>query len=177
MCYAAYKLWNVCNYERLHYRELELAEYPDWYYQKKAHKDDLWARQLPSQTAQEVCKLLDKSWKSFYKLNKSHGIVNPRPPRFKRDGIAITYMQNAIVHEPGSPVVRLALSKQLKMYMSETYDINDKFLFLENKIFENIGIIKQINRYGEHSDQYLTACDICHQVGLTAVNTSEQHGI
>lgn len=60
MCYAAYKLWNVCNYERVHYKELALpAGYPDWYYQKKAHKSDLWYKQLPSQTAQEVCKLLD----------------------------------------------------------------------------------------------------------------------
>ena len=42
MCYAAYKLWNVCNYERLHYKELNLpVEYPNWYYQKKAHKDDI----------------------------------------------------------------------------------------------------------------------------------------
>ena len=147
MCYAAYKLWNACNYERLHYKELGLAEYPDWYYQKKAHKDDLWARQLPSQTAQEVCKLLDKSWKSFYELNRSHGIANPRPPRFKHDCIAITYMQKAIVHEPGSAIVRLTLSKHLKMYMSESYDINDKFLFLENKIFESVDNIKQIKIY------------------------------
>jgi putative transposase len=34
MCYAAYKLWNVCNYERRNYKELGLSEYPDWYYQK-----------------------------------------------------------------------------------------------------------------------------------------------
>jgi len=26
------------------------------------------------------------------------------------------------------------------------------------------------NRYREHSDQYLTACDICYQIGLTAIN-------
>ncbi len=26
------------------------------------------------------------------------------------------------------------------------------------------------NRYGEHSDQYLTACDICYRIGLTAIN-------
>ena len=26
------------------------------------------------------------------------------------------------------------------------------------------------NRYGEHSDQYLTACDICYRIELTAVN-------
>ena len=62
MCYAASKLWNVCNYERHHYKELGLEKYPDWYYQKKAHKGDLWYRQLPSQTAQEICKQLDKAW-------------------------------------------------------------------------------------------------------------------
>jgi HD superfamily phosphodiesterase len=28
-------------------------------------------------------------------------------------------------------------------------------------------------RYGEHSDQYLTACDICYQTGLTSVNFAE----
>ena len=97
MCYAAYKLWNIGNYERMNYKELGLSEYPDWYYQKKYHKVDLWYKQLPSQTAQEVLKLLDKSWKSFYVLQKTHGIDNPRPPRFKQAPIVITYMQNAIV--------------------------------------------------------------------------------
>ena len=38
MCYAASKLWNICNYKRHHYKELGLEKYPDWYYQKKAHK-------------------------------------------------------------------------------------------------------------------------------------------
>ncbi len=28
-------------------------------------------------------------------------------------------------------------------------------------------------RYGEHSDQYLTACDICYQIGLTATNLAK----
>ena len=31
MCYAASKLWNVCNYERQHYKETGLVQYPDWY--------------------------------------------------------------------------------------------------------------------------------------------------
>ena len=26
------------------------------------------------------------------------------------------------------------------------------------------------NRYGEHSDQYFTACDICYRIGFTAIN-------
>ena len=42
MCYAASKLWNICNYERHHYKELGLEKYPDWYYQKKAHKGNIF---------------------------------------------------------------------------------------------------------------------------------------
>ena len=148
MCYAAYKLWNVCNYERLHHESLDLpVDYPDWYYQKKAHKDELWFKQLPSQTAQEVCKLLDKGWKSFFVLKKTGGIENPNPPGFKNSNIAITYMQKGISHEKGSDTVRLTLSKQLKRYMADTYGICDKYLYLKNVIFKNTDIIKQIKIY------------------------------
>ena len=156
MCYAAYKLWNVGNYERMNYKELGLSEYPDWYYQKKYHKVDLWYKQLPSQTAQEVLKLLDKSWKSFYVLQKTHGIDNPRPPRFKQAPIVITYMQNAIVHEKDSDVVRLSLPKQLKIYMSETYGISDNYIYLKNMIFKNTNAIKQIKIYPPEGNK----CDI-----------------
>ena len=114
MCYAASKLWNVCNYERQHYKETGMEQYPDWYYQKKAHKEDLWYKQLPSQTAQEVCRLLDKAWKSFYALKRSGGIEAPRPPRFKQESIPITYMQMGIVHERDTDRVRLSLPKTLK---------------------------------------------------------------
>ena len=34
-------------------KNLGLEKYPDWYYQKSKHKDDLWFKSLPSQTAQE----------------------------------------------------------------------------------------------------------------------------
>ena len=96
MNYVAYKLWNVCNYERNNYRYFGLSEYPDWYYQKKAHKENIWYRSLPSQTVQEVCKTLDKSWKSYFKLLKTGGIENLHPPGYKKNGIPITYMQNGI---------------------------------------------------------------------------------
>ena len=156
MCYAAYKLWNIGNYERMNYKELGLSEYPDWYYQKKYHKVDLWYKQLPSQTAQEVLKLLDKSWKSFYVLQKTHGIDNPRPPRFKQAPIVITYMQNAIVHEKDSDVVRLSLPKQLKIYMSETYGISDNYIYLKNMVFKVTEAIKQIKIYPPEGNK----CDI-----------------
>ena len=148
MCYAAYKLWNVCNYERHNYKDLTLpVDYPDWYYQKKAHKDDIWFKQLPSQTAQEICKQLDKAWKSFYVLKKKQGIENPRPPRYKHEGMAVTYMQNAIHHDAGSDQVRLSLPRKLKQYMSESYGICETYLYLKNGIFENTETIKQIRIY------------------------------
>nr|DAU19946.1 MAG TPA: endonuclease [Caudoviricetes sp.] len=147
MCYAASKLWNVCNYERQHYKEMGMEKYPDWYYQKKAHKEDLWYKQLPSQTAQEVCKLLDKSWKSFYALKRSGGIENPRPPRFKWESIPVTYMQMGIVHERNTDRIRLSLPKVLKRYMEETYQIHENFLYLENKIFRDMDQIKQLRIY------------------------------
>jgi len=152
MCYAASKLWNECNYERNHYKELGLAEYPDWYYQKKMHKDSMWYKSLPSQSAQEVCKLLDKSWKSFYRLLKTKGIENPRPPRYKQEEIAISYMQNGIVHEKKKCKVRLSLPKQLKAHMAEAYDIHENYLYVENSIFGDVDKIKQIRLYPPERD-------------------------
>ena len=38
-------------------------------------------------------------------------------------------------------------------------------------VSERLNDIKE--RYGEHSDQYLTACNICYSIGLTAVNLAE----
>ena len=147
MCYAAYKLWNICNYERLHYKELNLPKYPDWYYQKSAHKDSMWFRSLPSQTAQEVCRVLHEAWKSYFSLVKSGEIENPKPPRFKHEGMAVTYIQNGMVHDKEEGRVRLTLSRTLKRFMRETYGIDANYLFLKNKIFQDIDSIRQIRLY------------------------------
>lgn len=152
MCYAAYKLWNVCNYERIHYQELGLTRYPDWYYQKSAHKGDLWYKSLPSQSAQEVLKLLDKSWKSYYALKKSGGVLHPHHPYFKKEGLVVTYMQNGLVHRPDDDSVRLSLPRQLKTYMADTYDIHMDFLYLKNQIFQSMDKIKQIKVYPPEKD-------------------------
>ena len=42
MGYAAYKLGNVANYERLNWKELGLEDYPDWYDQKKRLKTNFF---------------------------------------------------------------------------------------------------------------------------------------
>ena len=144
--YAAYKLWNVCNYERNQYDPLSGNPYPDWYYQKSAHKDDLWYKSLPSQTAQEICKQLDKSWKSFYALLKSGGIEDPNPPRYKHEPIPVTYMQNGI-KRLSDTVLRLSLPKALKQHLSERYDIHEDYLLIENRIFADMDVIKQVKLY------------------------------
>ena len=35
MGYAAYKLWNIGNYEKRNYKELKLEKYPDWWPEEK----------------------------------------------------------------------------------------------------------------------------------------------
>ena len=147
MCYSAYKLWNVCNYERKNYDASSGEEFPNWYYQKKAHKDDLWFKQLPSQTAQEVCKVLEKSWKSYFKLLKIGNQDNPHPPRYKQEPIHITYMQNGIVHDKDTGTVRLTLSKNFKEFMLREYGIDDQFIALKNKAFKSIEVVQSNKRF------------------------------
>ena len=151
ICYAAYKLFNVLNYERIHYRELGYESMPDWYEQKKSHKDDFFARNLPSQTAQEVAKQIDKAWKSYFALLKTGGVQNPKPPRFKQDKIPVTYMQNGIARVNDN-TLRLSLSKELKQHMTEKYGIDDDYLYLTNPVFEGIDNIKQVRLYPPEND-------------------------
>lgn len=146
-CYAASKLWNVCNYEKRNYKELGFEKYPNWYDQKKRLKDNIWYKSLPSQSAQEVCKQLDKAWASFFALKKTNGIKNPKPPRFKQGNIAVTYIQNGIMHKKSSDTVRLSIPKSLKEHMKKKYNINESYLFMKNSVFCDIDNIKEIRIY------------------------------
>lgn len=146
MCYAAYKLWNVCNYEKHNYKTLGLSNFPDWYYQKKVHKSNMWYKSLPSQTAQEVCKDLQEAWRSFFTLQKTGGVKNAKPPRFKHDNIAITYMQNGLSRIDDT-TIRFTLPKALKKHMLNKYNIHEDYLFLKSNDFKDMKLIKQIKIY------------------------------
>ena len=144
--YSAAKLWNICNYERKNHDPSSGKQYPDWYYQKSSHKGDLWFKSLPSQTAQEICKQLDKAWKSFFVLKKTGGIGDPKPPRFKQEPIPVTYMQNGI-KRIGKTALRLSVPKALKDHLAEKYDIHEDYLILENGVFRDMDTIKQLRIY------------------------------
>ena len=154
MCYAAFKLWNVLNYERRNYSELGFDTMPSCRVQKMQHKADLFARSLPSQTAQDVANRLDWAWKSYFALLKTGGVQNPKPPRFKQDKIPVTYMQNGIARVNDN-TLRLLLPKQLKQHMTEKYGIDDDYLYLTNLVFEGIDNIKQIKLYPPDDNGYM----------------------
>ena len=122
-------------------------QYPDWYYQKKPIKKIYGINSSRPQTAQEVCKLLDKAWKSFYALKRSGGIESPRPPRFKQEGFPLPICRWGIVHERDTEKVRLSLPKALKNIWKEHIRSMKTFFFLENKIFRDMDRIKQLRIY------------------------------
>ena len=137
MGYAAYKLWNVANYEKRNYKEMGMEKFPEWYDQKKRLKENFFYKNLPSQTAQDVLQQLQEAWKSFFTLQKTGGVENPRPPRFRKDKMDITFLKDAIRQEKG--FVRLTIPKQLKQYLKEQ-GVYANYLYLKTKRFSDIHI-------------------------------------
>ena len=143
MSYAAYKLWNVANYQKRNYEEEGLTSFPNWYYQKKFFKTNIWYKNLPSQSAQECLKKLQESWNSYFKLLKTNGIENPKPPRYKRSCIPFYYLKDGFKKlEDGS--LRFSIPKQLKLYLQNNFNIKTNYLNLKIKCFSNLDNIKQI---------------------------------
>lgn len=142
MGYAAYKLWNIGNFEKRNYKELKLEKYPDWYDQKKRLKTNFFYKNLPSQTAQEVLKQLEESYKSYRILKKNHPDSNYRPPRFKNNLIDITFLKDAIRCENG--VLRLSIPKQLKAYLKSQEKVESDYIYLKVKRFDKLNKIKTV---------------------------------
>jgi len=128
LTYAASKLWNVANYERKRWTKESRVPYPDWYDQKKMLKDNFWYKNLPSQSAQELLKQLHEAWKSFYKLQKTGGIKNPQPPRYKQNNIGIRFLNKGFTISRG--IIRLAVPKHQKEYILQKYNQDVDFLYI-----------------------------------------------
>ena len=143
MAYAVSKLWNVANYQKRNYKELGLTSFPNWNYQEKHLKDNFWYKSCPSQTAQYCLKTLHDSWKSYFKLLKTKGVQNPRPPKYKRDVIPFVFIQNGFKKMEGD-TFRFSISKQLKLYLQEKFGIEYDYLFLKIKCFSELGTIQQM---------------------------------
>ena len=146
LAFSSAKLWNIANYEKKNYIELGFSSFPDWHNQKKRLKNEFWYKNLPSQTAQDVLNRLQQSWKSFFKLNKSKGIKNPKPPRFKgkNDLFNFTFLNNGF-ERVNENTINFTISKQQKEYLKDKYSFNSKYLSLKINSFSTIkGNIKTI---------------------------------
>ena len=97
---------------------------------KKRFKNQFWYNNLPSQSAQELLHTLDGAWKSFYKLKKTGGIVNPKPPKFKREPFNVRYLKDGFIVLAGNKI-RLAVPKQLRGYLKDTFGFEDTFLYVD----------------------------------------------
>ncbi|WP_374723290.1 RNA-guided endonuclease InsQ/TnpB family protein [Calidifontibacillus erzurumensis] len=128
LCYASRKLWNVANFERRNWTKDRGVPYPDWYEQKKRLKDHFWYKYLPSQSAQEVLKVLHEAWKSFYELKKSGEIEHPKPPRYKHRNFNVKFLNNGFRIEDHR--IRLSIPAKQKTYLQETYGIKVKYAYI-----------------------------------------------
>jgi len=130
LTYAASKLWNIANYERKNWDKDSGKPYPNWYDQKKRLKSHFWYKALPSQSAQEVLKVLNSSWQSFYTSKKNGSIENPRPPRYKHSNFNVKFLSNGFKILPGNKV-KLTLPKQMKQHLKEKHSLELKYLFVD----------------------------------------------
>ena len=152
--YAAARLYNVGNYERHNYKELGFDKLPDWYSQKKNLKTNIWYKSLPSQTSQDILQRLAEGWKSYFKLKQTGGIIEPNPPRYKpKEGhYNIKYLNNSFKVLDNNKI-RFMISKNMKTYIKEKFDIDVNFFYIELK--QEIKNIKQVEFKYLKDDKYL----------------------
>jgi len=140
--YAARKLWNVANYEKRNWHKESGEPFPDWYEQKKRLKDHFWYKNLPSQSAQEVLKVLQEAWESYFELKQSGGILNPKPPRFKQTNFNVKFLNNGFRIEGN--FLRLSIPAKQKAYLREKYGIQKKFLHIPVPNHIDLGVVKTV---------------------------------
>ena len=100
LCHLAKNLYNLANYyirQEFFYLGNWLRYYDLWYILKDKEQYKI----LPSQTAQQILKLVEKNWKSFFyslkiwKKNPKKYLGHPKPPRYKeKNGESIILFTN-----------------------------------------------------------------------------------
>jgi putative transposase len=140
--YAARKLWNVANYEKREWSKENGTPFPNWYMQKKKLKQHFWFKNLPSQSAQEVLKVLQEAWVSFFELKKSGGITNPQSPRFKQTNFNVKFLNNGFRIEGNR--IRLSIPAKQKEYLRENYQITKKYVYIQMPKHIELGTVKTV---------------------------------
>ena len=102
VCFKAARLYNFCNYHRRHVHFGKIEKFSEYELSKllaEFNQDDY--RALPTQTSQQIIKLLFKNWKSYFAALKQFKITpelftgKPKPPKYKdKTGFGICIFTN-----------------------------------------------------------------------------------
>jgi len=162
LCYLSKNLYNLANYyvrQEFFYLGNWLRYYDLWF----ILKDKEPYKKLPSQTAQQILKLLDKNWKSFFnsiKEWKEHPKKyqgRPKPPKYKKKNgefiIIFTNQQcrikNCYLHFP----------EKAKLFPIKTRikDLLHQVRIIPKGLFYNLEIIysKEIDNLNLNKDRFI----------------------
>ncbi|WP_372590066.1 transposase [Fervidobacterium thailandense] len=117
LTYSASKLWNVANYE------VEKNGVSIYELEHKL-KDNFFARNLHSQSAQAVLQKLQVAWKNTFDRHTKRPRYQPKDGHFP-----VTWKENGfkvVGHK-----LRLSLSKQTKDYLKSAHGIESEYVWIE----------------------------------------------
>lgn len=117
LTYSASKLWNVANYE------VDKNGVPIYELEHKL-KDNFFARNLHSQSAQAVIQKLQVAWKNTFDKHTKRPRYRPKDGHFtviwKANGLKIVGKK-----------LRLSLSKQTREYLKSAHEIESEYIWIE----------------------------------------------
>ncbi len=162
LCYLSKNLYNLANYyvrQEFFYLGNWLRYYDLWY----ILKDKETYKKLPSQTAQQILRLLDKNWKSFFNSMKEWNKHQkkyqgrPRPPKYKKKNgefvVILTNQQcrikNGYLHFPR----KINLSPIKTRIKSQLHQVR----IIPKGLFYNLEIIytREINNLNLNKDRVI----------------------
>jgi len=156
ICSLSKNLYNRANY-LIRQCYFEIGEILDYCEIEDLLKQEDCYKVLPAQTAQQILKLLDKNWKSFfsslkeYKSNSKKFKARPKIPNYKRDKNIVVFTnqqvkyKNGYIHFPKKSYLQPLKTKILKENIQQVRIVPDSTCYVveiiynkEIKIYENL---------------------------------------
>ena len=131
--FFATKLYNTDNWQRRQAWQ-ETGKIPNWYTQKKVLKDNHWYKFLPSQTAQQVIKVLQENYNSWFALRNS-GDFEAKPPGFRPKAklSSISFYQQ-FTYNKKAKTISLTMSRKYRKEQDGTDKLVIPFLMWKHQI-------------------------------------------
>jgi len=118
--FYATKLYNTDNYQRRQEWE-KTGKIPNAYVQKKALRENVWFKLLPSQTAQEVIFVLQQNYNSWFALRKTDKTANPPRFRKKKELSTLSFYSHNKQFKLSEKGIRISLSRKYKKENEVSY--------------------------------------------------------